>query len=80
MFDNFHDLAGIGLLVELQDEIFSFDRITLVVELDGTGDAFEAFNFSHRDGDIGAAGFLAWIGLEPLFHRLDTDQRCVVAV
>src|SRR5258705_6388307 len=80
LFDDFHDLAGIGLFFELQNEVFGFDWIALAVKLDGARHTFEVFDLAHRNGDIGAARLLAAVGFDPLFHRLDADQRGVVAV
>jgi hypothetical protein len=80
LFDDFYDLAGVGLLVELQDKILCFDRVAFVIELNGASDAFEPLYLAHCGGYVGAAGLFARVGFEPLFHCFDADQRGVIAV
>jgi len=80
LVDDLDDFAGIGLLVELQDEIFRFDRIAFVVEFDRAGDSFEAFQLAHGGGYVRARRFLSWVRLQPSLHRFDADHSGVVAV
>src|SRR3990170_2210731 len=79
LLDYFHDLAGVALLVELQDEVFGLDRIAFVVEGDGAGDAFEVLDVAHRRRDLRPTRFFAAAALQRLLHRFDADQRGVVA-
>ena len=76
-FDHF---TGIALFVELQHEIFGFDRITFMVKFNRAGDAPEALDITHRGGDLGPAWFLAGIGFGPLLNRPNADHRGVVTV
>src|SRR6266508_3064513 len=80
LLDDFDHFAGISLFLELQDEVFSFDWVAFIVELDRTRYPFKVFDLAHRGGDVGAVGLFAAIRFDPLFHRLDSDHCLIVAV
>src|SRR6516164_5064176 len=80
LFDDFDNLTRIATLFKLQNEVFRFHRIPLIVEDNGTGDPLEVFQLSDGSRDFSAAGFLASIGLQSLFDGFDADQGRVVPI